>query len=353
MAGSLAAGAAIERVSAKRLLIALYALRAIGVAAFLALPKTEFNVLAFAVWMGLTYMATLAPTSSLIARRFGNERFATLFGVVMLVHQVGAFLGVWLGGVALEATGGLDRIWYADIALAIGTAALYLPLREPKAAAARPELAAQPDGRARCHTGAAAAPRCPRLEPVTFAMPDGRVISIRAIVAHDRDRVAAFVRGLTPQSRRRRFFSAIRELSAAMLDRLIHPDPARERVLVAVSGAGPNRRIVGIAQVAPTDDAEDCEFALVIADDLQGQGLGMRMMDALIDAARAAGYREVVGDVLTDNHAMLALARRAGFESRSSKDPMLTRIVRAVGNRSSALGLGRFPLRAGGAAIAA
>ena len=184
-------------------------------------------------------------------------------------------------------------------------------------------------------------------------MPDGRVIAIRAIVADDRDRVAAFVRELTPQSRRRRFFSAIRELSAAMLDRLTHPDPARERVLVAVSGAGPNRRIVGIAQVAPTDDAEDCEFALVVADDLQGQGLGMRMMDALIDAARAAGYREVVGDVLTDNRAMLALARRAGFETRSSKDPMLTRIVRAVGNRSSAPGRGRFPLRAGGAAIAA
>jgi predicted MFS family arabinose efflux permease len=104
VAGSLAAGAAIRWISAPRLLIALYALRAAGVATFVALPKTEVSVLAFAVWMGLTYMATLAPTSGLIGKLFGAQRFATLFGVVMLVHQVGAFFGVWLGGVALEAT---------------------------------------------------------------------------------------------------------------------------------------------------------------------------------------------------------------------------------------------------------
>jgi RimJ/RimL family protein N-acetyltransferase len=177
------------------------------------------------------------------------------------------------------------------------------------------------------------------------------VIAIRAVVPDDRDRVAAFVRELTPQSRRRRFFSAIRELSAAMLDRLTHPDPARELVLVAVSGAGPNRRILGIAQVATADDAEVCEFALVVADDLQGQGLGMRMMDALMDAACAAGYREVVGEVLTDNRAMLALARRAGFEARSSGDPMLTRIVRVVANRPSAPRLGRFRLWSRRAAV--
>jgi len=208
-------------------------------------------------------------------------------------------------------------------------------------------------GTAWLKTGAAAVLRGPCPEPVTLAMPDGRVIAIRAIVADDRDRVAAFVRELTPQSRRRRFFSAIRELSAAMLDRLTHPDPARERVLVAITGAGPNRRIVAIAQVVPTDGGEDCEFALVVADDLQGRGLGIRMLDVVIEAARTAGYREVVGEVLRDNRAMLALARRAGFEARSSKDPTLTRIGRLVGIRSSAPGLGRRPLQAGGAAIAA
>ncbi len=128
--GSLAAGAAIERYSMKRLLISLYALRAVGVGLFLLAPKTEATVLAFAVWMGLTYMATLPPTSGLIGKLFGTQRLATLLGVVMLVHQVGAFLGVWLGGVVLQATGSFDWIWYADIGLALIAAAIHLPLRE-------------------------------------------------------------------------------------------------------------------------------------------------------------------------------------------------------------------------------
>jgi predicted MFS family arabinose efflux permease len=128
--GSLAAGAAIERVSMKHLLASLYALRALGVALFLAAPKNEATMFAFAVWMGLTYMATLAPTSGLVGKLFGTQRLATLLGVVMLIHQVGAFLGVWLGGVALEATGSLDWIWYADIALAVAAVALHLPIRE-------------------------------------------------------------------------------------------------------------------------------------------------------------------------------------------------------------------------------
>ena len=128
--GSLAAGAAIERFSMKRLLVSLYALRAVGVGLFLLVPKTEATVLAFAVWMGLTYMATLPPTSGLIGKLFGTQRLATLLGVVMLVHQVGAFLGVWLGGVALQATGSFDWIWYADIGLAVIAAAIHFPLRE-------------------------------------------------------------------------------------------------------------------------------------------------------------------------------------------------------------------------------
>jgi len=132
--GSLAAGAAIERVSMKHLLASLYALRALGVALFLAAPKNEATMLVFAVWMGLTYMATLAPTSGLVGKLFGTHRLATLFGVVMLLHQVGAFLGVWLGGVALEATGSLDWIWYADIALAVIAVALHLPIREDPSA---------------------------------------------------------------------------------------------------------------------------------------------------------------------------------------------------------------------------
>ena len=129
--GSIASGAAIRRVSKRNALAVLYALRALGVAVFLALPKTETTVIAFSVWIGLTYMATLPPTSGLIADRFGVGRLATLLGITMLVHQVGSFLGVWLGGLAFAATGSYDWAWKADIVLAVLAAACALAVREP------------------------------------------------------------------------------------------------------------------------------------------------------------------------------------------------------------------------------
>ncbi len=128
--GSLLAGAAIRRRSMRHALMSLYALRALGVAAFLALPKTEWVMLGFAAWMGLTYMATLPPTVSLIGTLFGLRHMATLVGVVMLVHQVGAFLGVWLGGIVLTVTGSYDWMWHIDIVLALLAVAIHLPLVE-------------------------------------------------------------------------------------------------------------------------------------------------------------------------------------------------------------------------------
>jgi predicted MFS family arabinose efflux permease len=97
---------------------------------FLAAPKTEAVVLAFSVWMGLTYMAALPPTAGLIGRHFGTARLATLLGLVFMLHQVGAFLGSWLGGVVLEATGSYDRMWLIDMALATVAAGLALTIPE-------------------------------------------------------------------------------------------------------------------------------------------------------------------------------------------------------------------------------
>lgn len=142
--GSLLAGAAIRRGSMRRALMLLYALRALGVIAFLALPREEWVMLAFAAWMGLTYMATLPPTVGLIGKLFGLSQMATLVGVVMLVHQLGAFLGVWLGGIALTLTGSYDWMWYADIALALIAVVIHLPLIEqPMAQARRPSVQAR------------------------------------------------------------------------------------------------------------------------------------------------------------------------------------------------------------------
>jgi len=130
IASSIVSGIVIQRCSMKLTLAALYTLRALGVAAFLVAPKTEAAVLAFAVWMGLTYMATLPPTAGLIGRRFGTRNLGTLLGTTMFVHQIGSFLGVWLGGIAREATGSFDWMWRLDIALALAAALVCLVMRE-------------------------------------------------------------------------------------------------------------------------------------------------------------------------------------------------------------------------------
>jgi predicted MFS family arabinose efflux permease len=139
IASSLVSGHLMQRLPMKSLLATLYALRALGVVAFVALPKSEFVLVGFALWMGLTYMATLPPTTGLIAQLFGARNLATLFGVTTLVHQAGSFLGAWLGGLELELTGGYAFVWWLDVALALGAAAVHLPIRE---AAHRPLEAA-------------------------------------------------------------------------------------------------------------------------------------------------------------------------------------------------------------------
>jgi predicted MFS family arabinose efflux permease len=108
----------------------LFAARAAGIALFLAAPKTEFTVLAFCVWMGLTYMAVLPPTAGIIGQLYGAKRLPTLLGITFMLHQVGAFLGSWLGGVFVEATGSYDGMWVLDLGLGVAAAALALTIRE-------------------------------------------------------------------------------------------------------------------------------------------------------------------------------------------------------------------------------
>jgi MFS family permease len=148
IAGSIGAGWVIQRYSMKRTLSWLFAARAAGIALFVVAPKTELAVLAFAVWMGLTYMAVLPPTAGLIGKLYGTQRLPTLLGITFMLHQVGAFLGSWLGGVFVEATGSYDGMWALDLGLAVAAAALALTIREgavaaktAPAAAARPALA--------------------------------------------------------------------------------------------------------------------------------------------------------------------------------------------------------------------
>ena len=128
--GSLAMGWAVGRWRMKSLLSLVYASRAVAVLVFLLAPKTEAVLLVFAAVMGLTFLSTVPPTVGLVAKFFGTGNMAMLFGLVMLSHQVGGFLGAWLGGQVFEATGNYDWVWYIDIVLAVAAALVHLPIKE-------------------------------------------------------------------------------------------------------------------------------------------------------------------------------------------------------------------------------
>ena len=134
IAGSFTAGWAIGRWRMKSVLSMIYAARAVAVTLFMFAPKTATTFLIFAVVIGFTYLATVPPTVGLVAKLHGMRFMATLFGIVMLSHQAGGFLGAWLGGKLFEATGSYDWMWYIDIMLAVGAALIHLPIHEaPKA----------------------------------------------------------------------------------------------------------------------------------------------------------------------------------------------------------------------------
>jgi len=95
----------------------------------------------FAAVMGLTFLSTVPPTAGLVTKFFGPANMATLFGLVMLSHQVGAFVGSWMGGKVFELTGAYDWVWYVDIVLAVAAALVHLPIQEARLSA-RPAAAA-------------------------------------------------------------------------------------------------------------------------------------------------------------------------------------------------------------------
>lgn len=140
IAGSIVSGILMQTRSMAHMLMALYAARGAGVLLFMLAPKTPVIMLGFALWMGVSYMATMPPTAGLLVRLYGPGNLAALLGLAMLFHQVGSFLGVWLGGVAFEVSGHYDWIWALDIVLALAAVALHVPLRDTASAgdAARP-----------------------------------------------------------------------------------------------------------------------------------------------------------------------------------------------------------------------
>lgn len=102
------------------------------IAIFLMAPKTAMTFFIFAVSLGLTWLATVPPTAATVGKLYGVKYLATLFGLVLFSHQVGGFLGAYLGGIVVDKFGNYQYMWYADMALAALAAVLNLPIQEPK-----------------------------------------------------------------------------------------------------------------------------------------------------------------------------------------------------------------------------
>ena len=130
--GSIGAGMLGQRFRMKHLLAFIYGARAVLIAIYLLMPKTSLNIYLFAAGMGMTWLATVPPTSGIVGKLYGVRYLGTLFGLTLVSHQTGAFLGAWLGGVAMAHLHSYQWIWFADMALALGAALINLPIREDK-----------------------------------------------------------------------------------------------------------------------------------------------------------------------------------------------------------------------------
>lgn len=133
--GSLFFGSLGDRMRKRTLLAILYSTRAALMVVFLLVPLTTPSALVFSAAMGVVWLATVPLTSGIVAVIFGTRYLSTLFGIVFLSHQVGAFLGVWLGGRIFDATGTYDPVWMIAIGLGLASALIHLPIKERPIAA--------------------------------------------------------------------------------------------------------------------------------------------------------------------------------------------------------------------------
>jgi MFS family permease len=128
--GSLLSGAFGQRFSKKWGLSGIYAIRAVTLLVFLVAPKSALTIYIFSATMGLLWLSTVPLTAGIIAQVFGIRYMATLYGFVFLGHQIGSFIGVWMGGYIHDLTGSYDLMWQAGIILGLGAALIHLPINE-------------------------------------------------------------------------------------------------------------------------------------------------------------------------------------------------------------------------------
>jgi predicted MFS family arabinose efflux permease len=140
--GTYAAGVLGQKLAKRHILATIYLLRSVVILTFISVPITPMSVYVFSAVMGVLWLSTVPPTNAVVAQIFGVQYMSMLGGFVFFSHQIGSFLGVWLGGRLYDATGSYDIVWWLAIALGVFAAIVNLPVREsaiartPRAAAA-------------------------------------------------------------------------------------------------------------------------------------------------------------------------------------------------------------------------
>jgi len=138
--GSLSVGWLQNLFPKRYILSTIYFVRALATIAFISFPVTPFSAIAFGAVSGLLWLSTVPPTSALVSLMFGTRWFATLYGFAFVSHQVGGFLGVWLGGIVFEKFGSYTAIWWLSVLFGVLSALINLPIVEKPV----PRAVAQP-----------------------------------------------------------------------------------------------------------------------------------------------------------------------------------------------------------------
>jgi len=137
--GTYIAGSLGQKMAKRKILATIYFSRAVVIAVFLAAPLSPLSVYIFASLMGLLWLSTVPPTNAVVAQIFGIQHLSMLGGFIFFSHQIGSFMGVWLGGYLYDRTGSYDIVWYIAIALGVFAALVNLPVREAPIARAMPQ----------------------------------------------------------------------------------------------------------------------------------------------------------------------------------------------------------------------
>jgi predicted MFS family arabinose efflux permease len=128
--GTYASGLLGQRLQKKNILACIYLARSLVISIFLLVPLSPLTVYVFSAVIGLLWLSTVPPTNAIVAQIFGVAHFSMLGGFVFFSHQIGSFMGVWLGGYLFDKTGSYDIVWYISVALGVAAALVNLPIKE-------------------------------------------------------------------------------------------------------------------------------------------------------------------------------------------------------------------------------